>query len=614
VKYRKEIDGLRSLAVLPVILHHAKIKTFSGGFVGVDVFFVISGFLISKIIYDDIAGGRFSIIHFYERRIRRIMPALVLVIAICSAAAACCMMPKDLDNYAQSVVATLLFANNVLLTLTSGYWDMSSDFKPLLHTWSLAVEEQFYVFYPILLLLIVRARAWVFPLVLTIGCLASFAASIALSSRYPNASFYLIHTRTWELLLGALAAYVGAGRLASGRFDNALSLAGLVAIIASIFLFDETLSYPSFYAALPCLGAVLILVSATPGTIANRLLSTPLLVGIGLISYSAYLWHQPLFAFARVLSVAEPAPALMVALCGLTLGLAYLSWRYVEQPFRDPRRITRGPVFAFAAVTSALLVALGLATHLKAGFPSRVPGVGLGEERFIAYNERGFAYKKDAFSTSRPHVLVIGNSTARDFINVMLESGRFAQYEIVYRDDATICNRARATGAVAGLMAVADLIIWPASFKAEPDCQFIDLAAPPVAGKPLIVVGPKHFGYNLNRYIFTPIAARSVVRAPLMRETILANNAYRHLVPAANYQDLLATMKVRFGGVPVFDGRGRILTADRVHLTQAGARFFAAFVFDDPVWQPAWALRQASAPRPVRQTVPRTSSIQPSTL
>lgn len=597
MKYRKEIDGLRSLAVLPVILNHAKLPFFSGGFVGVDIFFVISGFLISKIIYTDIIQEKFSIISFYERRARRIVPALALIMVVSFLVAYVTMLPEDLDNFSQSVVATLLFSNNILLTITSGYWDLGSDFKPLLHTWSLGVEEQFYFIYPIILLVVLRFWPRRFPHMVMLGIILSLSASIILTPRFPNSSFYLIHTRAWELLAGALAAYYVDRLALSERSKNIFSLVGLFAICASVVCYSDALAYPSYYAVMPCMGAALILLFATPNTIAYRILSTSVLVGVGLISYSIYLWHQPLFAFARVMSVKPPSPMLMLALSVATLPLAYMTWRYVERPFRDRSVISRNGVFLFTVLSTLILGVAGLVTYRMAGVPERVPGIGLGHGKHIAYNERIFGYKKDAFQTAKPHLLVVGSSTARDLTNVMLESHKFDGYEIIYRDDVTVCDHDAFAQPHGDLLTSANAVVWAASYLPDDRCHFIDLNRYPLKGKPFVLTGPKHFGYNLNSYIFTPAADRPRVRAVLMPETYAANQVYRDLVPAEHYVDLLKALQARFGGVPVFDAQGRILSADRVHLTEAGAKFFAPFLFDDPAWRPILELdrRKGSA-------------------
>jgi hypothetical protein len=323
-------------------------------------------------------------------------------------------------------------------------------------------------------------------------------------------------------------------------------------------------------------------------------LSLPVFVGIGLISYSAYLRHQPLFAFARILSLNPPGMPLMALLSLVTLALAYVTWKYVEQPFRDRDRVSSRAILVFSVAGSAALAASALAVYALAGLPERVPGIGLGHGKHIVYNERVFAYKRDQFAGDKPKLLVVGNSTARDLTNVMLESGKFKGFDIIYRDDLTLCNANPAGQAHGDLIAAADALVWAASFDQDPTCHFVDTAAPPISDKPLVLVGPKHFGYNLNVYIFTPIKDRPAVRAAQLPEVAATNAVYRKLVPARNYEDLLAKMQNRFGGVPAFNASGQILSADRVHLTHAGATFFADFVFDDPVWDPVFAVEHKS--------------------
>ncbi|MDG5488544.1 acyltransferase [Sphingomonas sp. BGYR3] len=598
LKYRREIDGLRAIAVLPVVLNHAKIPPFSGGFIGVDIFFVISGFLISKIIYDQATSGGFSIVDFYERRARRIVPALLVVVLASFLAAYLTMLPDDFENFSQSVVAAMFFSNNILLTLTSGYWELSSEFKPLLHTWSLAVEEQFYLFYPIAVIFIFNAAKRYFVGFLVIIATFSFGLSAALTDHYPNASFYLIHTRAWELLFGAIAAVYSDRINLSQATRNVLSMAGFAAILIAMFSYTDATPFPSFYAALPCVGTALVLLFATNGTMVNSILSMRPFVGVGIISYSVYLWHQPVFSFARILSINPPSTILMASLVVGTLFVSYFSWKYVEQPFRNRTRISRNFVFGTTIVGSGVVAALGLVVFKLSGMPARVPGMGLEEGSYIAYNERAFVYRKNAFvENGKPRLLVIGNSTARDFINVMIESGRFSGYDILYRDDASVCDDNIRDSVLQELVRQSDAVIAVANFQYDGECRSIDWRNAIFSSKPLVVVGPKHFGYNLNAYIHVDSWQRPRVRASTIPATLLVESKYKAMVPSDQYVDLLVTMDRRFGGVPIFDENGRILSVDRVHLTQAGAKFFASFTFDDAAWTPIFALGRAEGPR-----------------
>lgn len=382
MQYRREIDGLRAVAVLPVIFFHGGFEIFSGGYVGVDVFFVISGYLITNIIAGEIRAGRFSLLNFYERRIRRIMPALVLVTAACIPAAAIWMIPGQQEDFARSVVAVFFFVSNVYFWRESDYFAAEAEEKPLLHTWSLAVEEQFYVIFPLLLLLALpRFREAVVFWLLAVGTLASFALAEVFSDIHAVASFYLLPTRLWELAAGALCALYLSAR--TQKPSELLAALGLVLILAAILLLDDRVRYPSVYALLPVVGTVLIILHAGSGTLTGRLLSTRLLVGIGLVSYSAYLWHQPLFAFARIRSYSDPPVALMLALSAATLVLAGLSWKFVEQPFRRRSRDAQGQRRVFAAWfgASAVFVLVGL---LGSGSDGLFRGV-FNDRELVAY-------------------------------------------------------------------------------------------------------------------------------------------------------------------------------------------------------------------------------------
>lgn len=371
MQYRPEVDGLRTVAVIPVILFHAGFQLFSGGFVGVDIFFVISGYLITSIIYAELAAGHFSIVNFYERRARRILPALFFVLAACLPFAWLWLLPADAKAFAQSLLSVTLFGSNVLFWLTSGYFDTASELKPLLHTWSLAVEEQYYVFFPLLLMLLRRAGKRTLLALLGLIGLASLVAAQAYVHDKPDLAFYLLPTRAWELLIGAFTAiYFTTGRDArvSRTAREAGSLAGMALIVFALLAFDKNTPFPSVYALVPTVGAALIILYATPATLAGRLLASKPFVGIGLISYSAYLWHQPLFAFARHRSLDEPSPLLFAALVAATLALAYASWKYVEAPFRTRSGFSRKQIFTLGLAGSVLFAAVGVSGYLTQGF------------------------------------------------------------------------------------------------------------------------------------------------------------------------------------------------------------------------------------------------------
>lgn len=422
MEYRKEVDGLRALAVLPVIFCHAGFQAVSGGYVGVDIFFVISGFLITRIVLDDLAAGTFTLAGFYERRVRRIFPALGLVLMV-SIVFAWLLLPRaDLSVFSSSLVAVSLFASNLFFAHDGAYFETAAELKPLLHTWSLAVEEQYYVFFPLFLMAAWKWRTGVIATLL----LALAAASLALAqwTAYHGtaAAFFLLYTRAWELAVGALIglwAQRGHTMVLAPAWREAWAAAALAAILFAILAFDKHTPFPGLYTLVPVLGAAGIILFATPATLVGKALGAPPMVAVGLISYSAYLWHQPLFAFARRWA-GEPGPLPMLALAGGALVLAAFSWRFVERPFRSRARITRRTVFWSAFCFSALAVVFGLSTA-----PLFDDLSGTGPEAQIAkvlrrsaavyipnVNERKLVKYRIQYEDLDPGTIVIGSSRA----------------------------------------------------------------------------------------------------------------------------------------------------------------------------------------------------------
>lgn len=374
MQYRAEIDGLRALAVLPVIFFHAGLELFSGGFIGVDIFFVISGYLICSIILEDIDKGNFSIINFYERRARRILPALFFIMLLCLPFSWYLLSPIELKDFGQSLTAVSMFSSNFLFFLESGYFDTSSELKPLLHTWSLAVEEQYYILFPVFLIIFWRfGIAWVIFILLIFFFLSLFLAQLG-SFREPAANFYLLPSRAWELLLGVfLGFYLKYFTfISSTKINQAFSLAGFIMVLFSMFAFNERTPFPSLYTLVPTIGTALLILSAVPGTIIFKLLTNRFLVGIGLISYSTYLWHQPIISFAKHIYLDGASDLLLFFLITLSLLLGWFSWRYIERPFRDKKLLSRKFIFLFAFLGIALFSSIGMITHFSNGFEKRV--------------------------------------------------------------------------------------------------------------------------------------------------------------------------------------------------------------------------------------------------
>lgn len=371
MRYRREVDGLRALAVMPVILFHAGFEKISGGFVGVDVFFVISGFLITTIIISDMNSGKFTLVYFYERRVRRIIPAYSFVIISCIVFSFMWLSPDDMRLFSESLSFVTLFASNILFWTESGYFDTKAELKPLLHTWSLSVEEQFYLIFPLFLMVAWGFRKRNLIAVLVFISLASLFSAQWLAQRSPDAAFFLLPTRVWELLVGSIVALY---LLNSSPNESAcikcelFGALGFFLVIYSILHYNHNTPYPSFYTLLPTAGAALILIFSTSRTVVGKLLGSKIFVGIGLISYSAYLWHYPLFAFARHRSIQQPDIVIFSALSLLSLVLAYFTWRFVEKPFRTPGFITSRNLFRLYICVTLMILSFGLLGYLTDGY------------------------------------------------------------------------------------------------------------------------------------------------------------------------------------------------------------------------------------------------------
>jgi peptidoglycan/LPS O-acetylase OafA/YrhL len=451
--YRREIDGLRSFAVLPVIFFHAGFSLFSGGYVGVDVFFVISGFLITTIIIEDMKVGRFSVLNFYERRARRILPALFFVMLVSIPFAWMLLSPSDLRDFARSFVSIAVFASNFLFWMESGYFDTAAELKPMLHTWSLAVEEQYYVLFPLLIL-----AAWrlgtrrLVALIAAIAAISLLIAEVQVRTA-PSAAFFLLPARAWQLLVGSIAAFVVVywryypSLIEKHRVScEVLGTIGLIMIVWATFRFDEHMPFPGLTALVPTLGTALVLLFSTSRTLVGRLLGLAPLVGIGLISYSAYLWHQPIFAFTRHAALGEVPALVMLGLSAVTLVLAYLSWRFVEQPFRARKVISRRTIFAFSAAGMAAFIAIGLAGHFGYNSVTQLRLQGVDPEMRSAFRDRDALYSErtrlvQSFSAlavtdfsddpEATKVLIIGDSVSEElFASVMANRELFGGLEI----------------------------------------------------------------------------------------------------------------------------------------------------------------------------------------
>ena len=435
LRYRPDIDGLRAIAVLSVVAYHFNIPLFGlsilrGGYVGVDVFFVLSGYLIGGNMIEQLRAGEFSLVGFYERRFRRILPALFAMLAIVSLLMLPAAMPRDLVAFAWTLGSATLSVSNIWFSEHANYFAGVPDIKPLLHTWSLAVEDQFYLFFPLLLLLLWRRRR------LALAFCVIAALSLCLSTyqvlHTPQPAFYLLISRAWELLLGFLA-YQLRDRLPTGQIvREALAVAGLVLLFAGMELCAFRPPFPGVTALPTTLGTAILLATGSHSSARlNRALASPPLVGVGLISYSVYLWHWPVLVLSKTqLQLPLNTIEAKLAAFALTLALAYLSWRFVEQPFRDRSRFGRRSIFGLAAASAVVLLTAATAMIGLNGLPGRLPSAALRMAAFLDYNQDkafrtgqcflGGDEREPAFDVprctpthpGRPQVLIMGDSHA----------------------------------------------------------------------------------------------------------------------------------------------------------------------------------------------------------
>ncbi|MDC0896153.1 acyltransferase family protein [Candidatus Pelagibacter sp.] len=427
MEYRKEIDGLRALAVIPVVFYHAGISFFKGGFLGVDIFFVISGYLITTIIFKEISNNTFTVLNFYERRARRIIPILLFVIIISSILSFIFFTRTELGSFSKSVISSLTFLSNLYFWKSSPYFQSESELIPLLHTWSLSIEEQFYILFPLLLIFFYKFnKKYIFHF-LIFSTLISFSISQYLTLNIEGTfNFYFTISRIWEIGAGCLASYYLHIKLINKyeRFNNLLSMLGLLLIMSSFIFFNQKIPHPSLYTFIPIIGTLLIILFAKQGTLVNKLLSTRILVFIGLISYSLYLWHQPLFAFSKTYfgSIELNYKLLLIF---ISLIVSIFSYLYIEQPFRNKKIInlkkfikiilsTYVVVFFFHIVNS-----ITFSAYSTNSTEAQVAKILSENEAVYSFkmNERQFIKNRIILNNDKINTLIVGSSRAMEVAN-----------------------------------------------------------------------------------------------------------------------------------------------------------------------------------------------------
>ncbi|WP_321777748.1 acyltransferase [Sulfurimonas sp.] len=573
MKYRSDINGLRALAVIPVLFFHAHLQGFEGGFLGVDIFFVISGFLITTLIFNDLENGKFSILSFWNKRLRRILPALIFISLITTIISFFTMLPYDLKNYGQSLVATILSANNILLYLTSGYWSLATEFKPLYHTWSLGVEDQYYFFIPLIMIFIYKKFN---ALVLLIVLLFISSFTLSYFSDNKELNFLIITHRMWELLAGSLVTlFLSKYKVAP---NNLIATIGLAFIVFS-YIFPYYISNnQAIYTLLPVVGTVIIILYSSNSTKIGKILSIKPLLFLGTISYSIYLFHMPLLVFLRLSVEGEAEVYLQSIFVLFSIPLAYLSWRYVENVFRYKNKISNKNFYTILIFLSTILFVIGLSLHYSYGFQSYSKyNYGKNPQK---YCDEPNKYIKTNFISNKSHLLIIGNSFARDFINMIRANDKLDKFEIILLPSAQ-------QGNAINLIKQADIVIAVSSagmtnvinkkeliINSKKLFQLLKMEA---KGK-FYLVGTKNFGFNNNFLINKDFQNIPKYSVSVNSSTFIANEIEKEIW-RNHYIDILKLIMNDDKKVPVFTNNGNFISFDTEHATKDGAKFIGNILF-----------------------------------
>ncbi|THB73266.1 MAG: acyltransferase [Gammaproteobacteria bacterium] len=558
--YRDDIDGLRAIAVLSVIFFH--FGFLPNGYLGVDVFFVISGYLITGIIYNELNEKRFSIVNFYLRRTRRIIPLALFICLVSLVVGIATMLPDDLENLAQSIVATNLFSNNILQAITTkNYWDIANEYKPLMHTWSLGVEEQYYFLYPLLLLFIgKKRRTWILPL-LIILTICSFGLSFSSYSDYVK--FYHIPFRFYELSVGGIAAIYLNNKLFTHKFSSVFVI-GLIVILFFNFSFmpNQNILLPITVLITLCI----IASSNEQSKLSSLIFKNKLMSYLGVISFSLYMWHQVLLAFTRYFITQELELFHVIMIFIITMLLSVLSFTFIEQPFRNKNKINTKNLLLTLSIAFIVINSISLYIYSKAGVLKNIPELDITAEDATRnlhskYNSKIYTYDRNFSTVNKIRVLVIGNSFARDWANVLLESRYANKLTISYIYDPfshkELISRAQD----------ADIIFYSTAKK-------IDIINLGIDESKLFVVGTKNFGSSSGIF-YNHYGSDYFKQRTLMEKGYLEKNNKMFEEWGNKYIDYIAKVINEEKTVPVFTPDNKFISQDSRHFTKAGALYFA---------------------------------------
>jgi len=562
-KYRKDVDGLRALAIIAVILFH--FGQLPNGFLGVDIFFVISGYLITKLIYLASIVNKFSIVDFYLRRVRRILPLVSFFCLLSLIIGSLVMLPSDLENLTQTVVATNLFANNVLQYLTFGnYWAVVNEFKPLITTWSLGIEEQYYFLYPFIFLLFKGQRLkFILPIliVLTIGSLVLYFSPFSKAAK-----FYLLPFRFFELAIGGLGAIVLKNQLLSSKYRLLFLAAVLFVLVFEIPFLPKYLLIP----LIVFLTIVLLLSSSASTSSASFVLENKLMVGIGRISFSMYLWHQMLLSFTRYFILQELSSITLMIIFVLTILLSIITYFLIEQPFRVKDKIPTSSVLLILGITNILTTGFALLLYFNAGVIRNVSELNIDKQHVtrnmhLHYNSRIDKMNANFKNDGRKKIFVLGNSFGRDWVNVLLESKFSNQLDIAFVHETQI--RQKLSENIKNKIKEADLIFWSTLQKNKLE-QFHLTAK---EKEKIWCIGTKNFGTNLGIFYNYRGDNYCEQKTKMDKGYLPFNNKLKEQWNT-KFIDLIGLIS---------DEQNRI-SQDCIHLTKAGAQYFASLLEQQP--------------------------------
>jgi len=559
--YRKNIDGLRALAVIAVIVFHYGFLP--NGYLGVDVFFVISGYLITGTILNELNENKFSMVNFYLRRIRRIIPLALFITLVTLVIGVAKMLPDDLENLAQSVVATNLFSNNILQAITTkNYWDIANEFKPLMHTWSLGVEEQYHLFYLLLFWLLgTNNRSWILPILLTFT-VVSFVLYISSYSDYEK--FYLIPFRFYELSVGGIAAIY----LKNNLFVHKFSPLFVFSLIFVLFFDLNFMSNQKLLLPIVVLLTLGIIVSSNEESkLSKFVLENKAMVFVGLISFSLYMWHQVLLSYARYFLVQKLETPHFIIIFILTVMFSILSYQFIEQPFRNKNRVNTKILLFTLSLSFLLINSIAFYIYLKGGVLKDIPELGITKDQatrniHAKYNHRIHAYDKNFSSINKLRVLVIGNSFARDWVNVLLESKHKNNLDIsyIFQPDIHVDLTSRSHEA--------DVIF----FYSPPSKSNITRLG--IDKSKLFVIGTKKFGVNSGIF-YNYTGSDYFKQRTSISDRYLETNKKLSDDWGVRYLDYIAKIISEDKTVPVFTPNNKFISQDTEHFTKAGAQYFS---------------------------------------